>query len=134
MTWISSSDLCVSKNKRLVYMMFYSRQPEFFQFLSQLSADKGVGEITFWTIHKVNDTTGKGERFYTDFPADNFMYDATSLLCVYLVYEAASKTIGWEADDCDDNTVKHFSFCDDRVNNYEEYESNFLYFIGLSLM
>lgn len=76
---------------------------------------KGIcfSDVTFWTAHKVtNETVTHGKRYYSEFPLDNIKDVSSPLLCVYLVYEADNKRVGWEAGECHDNSVRYPFFCD----------------------
>ncbi|CAG2256910.1 unnamed protein product [Mytilus edulis] len=122
MTWYEGYDYCVGANKRLVYVMsdFSQLETERLLYLKEVSASLNVGELSFWTIHKVNNQTPKGERFYTESPVENFMYDYSFPLCVYHVYERYNNRLGWEADNC--LGKKQYVMCSNRVSSVYLYD------------
>ncbi|VDI62075.1 Hypothetical predicted protein, partial [Mytilus galloprovincialis] len=107
MTWQDGYDYCKSKRKRLKYIS-PSTKAAFRDQNPHIASD-----VTFWTAHKVtNETVTHGKRFYSEFPLDNIKDVSSPLLCVYLVYEADNKRVGWEAGECHDNSVRYPFFCD----------------------
>ncbi|CAC5356080.1 unnamed protein product [Mytilus coruscus] len=107
MTWRGGYDYCKSKRKRLKYISPSSKA---------VFADQNphiTSDVTFWTAHQVtNETVIQGNRYYSEFPLDNIKEVSSSLLCVYLVYEADNKRVGWEAGECNDSSIRHPLFCD----------------------
>ncbi|CAC5411874.1 unnamed protein product [Mytilus coruscus] len=116
-----AEEACFALNYNLIHVTppVRDKMENAWQFLNDNGNSTLQLTIEFWANHSQDNSRSKGQIQYDKFPSTYH----PSALCVKIVYEVHNTRFGWVPSDCDDQTAKAGTCCNQGVLYKDHYKA-----------